>query len=339
MPLELPDLDDRNYDDLVQEALSMIPTYTEKWTNHNPSDPGITLIEMFAYLTEMLLYRQNRVTEANRLMFLQLLREPDWLPKQNSQGEIDLQAEIKETITRVRDERYRAITPADFVELAFEADKELKLNIIARAHCLPRRNLYSENTLGEPVDKPGHVSIVVIPKSKEGENSPPQPNPDLIDIVKEYLEERRLIGTKIHVVGPRYLTISIRLTIHLKQDAEELDTRGKITAVLEKFFRPLPDPDNPQQSGWPFGRNVYVSEIYQLLDELEGVDYVEKTNKQDEVFFPSANANLINQQRLIRSDKEELSYIQLKPEELVDLNMKDSEIKFKSPRLSVNFTN
>lgn len=343
MPLELPNLDDRTYDDLVQEALSMIPTYAPEWTNHNPSDPGITLIEMFAYLTEMLLYRQNRVTETNKLMFLKLLRGPNWEPKQ------DLQTEIKETITEVRD-RYRAITRADFVELALEAD-----STIARAHCLPRRNLYSENPLGEPVDKPGHVSIIIIPVSgkqvmifalsfliKRGlyrlgllllqdyliPYSPPQPNQDLIDRVKDYLEKRRLITTKIHVVAPRYLTISIRLTIHLNREAKEADIKEEIENALENFFCPLPNPDNSQQPGWQFGRNVYVSEIYQLLDELEGVNYAEKTDEQDEVFFPSANSNSINRQRLIRTEEEELSAIELKPEELVNLNIAASEINY-----------
>ena len=73
MPLQLPNLDDRRYADLVEEARALIPTYTPEWTNHNPSDPGITLIELFAFLSEMLLYRLNRVTAANILSFLKLL--------------------------------------------------------------------------------------------------------------------------------------------------------------------------------------------------------------------------------------------------------------------------
>ena len=328
MTLELPNLDDRTYDDLVQEALSMIPTYAEKWTNHNPSDPGITLIEMFAYLTEMLLYRQNRVTEANKLMFVKLLRGPNWEQKQ------DLQTEIKDAITEVRD-RYRAIIPADFVELALEADPT-----IARAYCLPRRNLSTENPLGEPIDKPGHVSIIIIPHSNNDENSPPQPSQDLINTVKDYLEQRRLIMTKIHVVAPRYLTIGVRLKVHLNREAKEAVTKEEIENTLENFFRPLPDPDNPQQSGWQLGRNVYVSEIYQLLDELEGVDFVEKTNEQDtneqdEIFFPSANSNSINQQRLIRTEEGELSAIELKPEELINLDLASSEMEIISPLASI----
>ena len=317
MAIELPNLDDRTYDDLVQEALSMIPTYAPEWTNHNSSDPGITLIELFAYLTEMLLYRQNRVTEANMRMFLQLLNGADW------QQTKDLQTEIKDAITQVRD-RYRAITCGDFVELALEAD-----NTIARAHCLPRRNLDSENPLGEPVDKPGHVSMIIVPYSSN--NSLPQPSQELINKVKDCLEKRRLITTKIHVVQPRYLTIQIRLTIYLNREAKERNTRDKINQALQEFFRVVPDINNPQQPSWQFGRNVYISEVYQLLDELESVDYVTKTNQQDEIFLLDTNPDFVNQQRLVYTEKEELSAIRLKPEELVNLDLEASEISIISP--------
>jgi hypothetical protein len=59
------------------------PNYAPEWTNYNPSDPGITLIEMFAYLTEMLLYRQNRITDDNLRTFLRLLNGPDWFAEEN----------------------------------------------------------------------------------------------------------------------------------------------------------------------------------------------------------------------------------------------------------------
>jgi hypothetical protein len=78
MPLQLPNLDDRRYADLVEEARSLIPTHAPEWTNHNPSDPGITLIELFAYLTEMLIYRLNRVTDENKKKFLKLLKGSEW---------------------------------------------------------------------------------------------------------------------------------------------------------------------------------------------------------------------------------------------------------------------
>ena len=71
--IPLPKLDDRKWEDLVHEAVELIPKYCPEWTNHNASDPGITLLELFAWLIEVLLYRLNRVGEKNYLAFLNLV--------------------------------------------------------------------------------------------------------------------------------------------------------------------------------------------------------------------------------------------------------------------------
>src|SRR5438094_10468519 len=77
MPLPAPPLiDDRDYDQLVQETLARIPVHNPEWTNFNESDPGVTLIELFAFLTENLLYRCNQIPERNRRKFLSLLGIP-----------------------------------------------------------------------------------------------------------------------------------------------------------------------------------------------------------------------------------------------------------------------
>src|SRR5689334_9284954 len=73
MPLQVPQLDDRNFEQLVAEARARIPVHTPEWTNFNESDPGITIVQLFAFMTENLLYRSNRIPEANRQKFLTLL--------------------------------------------------------------------------------------------------------------------------------------------------------------------------------------------------------------------------------------------------------------------------
>src|SRR6516162_1177715 len=73
MPLEAPNLDNRQFADIVAEAKTLIPRYAPEWTNFNESDPGITLVELFAWMTEILLYRLNQVPELNYIKFLQLL--------------------------------------------------------------------------------------------------------------------------------------------------------------------------------------------------------------------------------------------------------------------------
>ena len=76
MPLAPPAIDDRRYQQLVDEALARVPVHTPEWTNFNQSDPGVTLVQLFAHLTENLLYRANQIPERNRTKFLQLLRIP-----------------------------------------------------------------------------------------------------------------------------------------------------------------------------------------------------------------------------------------------------------------------
>ena len=73
MPLTPPNLDDRQYADIVAEAKTLISRYAPEWTNFNESDPGITLVELFAWMTEILVYRLNQVPDLNYIKFLQLL--------------------------------------------------------------------------------------------------------------------------------------------------------------------------------------------------------------------------------------------------------------------------
>jgi predicted phage baseplate assembly protein len=73
MALPVPNLDDRTFQDIVNEARRRIPLYCPEWTDHNLSDPGITLIELFAWMTELTLYRLNKVTDKNYVKFLELI--------------------------------------------------------------------------------------------------------------------------------------------------------------------------------------------------------------------------------------------------------------------------
>jgi hypothetical protein len=112
MPMTLPNLDDRKYADLVEEALAMIPIHAPEWTNHNASDPGITLVELFAHLTEMLIYRLNRVTVENVVAFLNLIdaggRTPD-----KYRDRATLTEEVRRVVTELRSP-YRAVTCDDY---------------------------------------------------------------------------------------------------------------------------------------------------------------------------------------------------------------------------------
>jgi hypothetical protein len=76
----------------------------------------------------------------------------------------------------------------------------------------------------------------------------------------------------VEVVGPTYLGVTVKATVrgHLGVDRQAL--AGRVTAALDAFFDPL--TGGPDGSGWPFGRDVYRSEVLQVIDGTEGVDHV-----------------------------------------------------------------
>lgn len=76
MAIRPPALDDRSYDDLVAELIARIPAHTPEWTNPVPGDPGVSLLELFAWLADTILYRANLIPERQRLAFLRLLGMP-----------------------------------------------------------------------------------------------------------------------------------------------------------------------------------------------------------------------------------------------------------------------
>jgi predicted phage baseplate assembly protein len=94
MPIRPPALDDRSFEDLVAELIARIPAHTPEWTNPRPGDPGRTLIELFAWLGDTILYRANLVPERQRLAFLRLLGMP-LRPAVAARGLVALQVEAE----------------------------------------------------------------------------------------------------------------------------------------------------------------------------------------------------------------------------------------------------
>lgn len=320
MPLQLENLDDRTYKDLVEEALSMIPNYAPNWTNHNPSDPGITLIEMFAYLTEILIYRLNRVTDDNVHAFLKLLNGPGWNPSEQK----TLTEEVRETVMAIR-QTNRAITCKDFEDHALAADDR-----VARAHCVSRRNLESENSDAYKINRDGHISVVIVPDPQKYKKGEAKPGEDIIKIVKNYLEPRRLLTTVVHVVPPRYFSIGVCITLHLKRDALENVTLDQALDSLSNFFHHINGGHDGK--GWPFGRNVFVSEIYELLDTLPGVDFVEKTiDPETNKPLDEITIDEIDGTRRIPKSSEDMIGVEIQPDELVAIQIDKDDITIVTP--------
>ena len=71
--LPAPNLDDRHFQMLVDDAKRLVQKRCPTWSDHNVSDPGVTLIEAFAQMVDQLIYRLNRVPDLHYVKFLELI--------------------------------------------------------------------------------------------------------------------------------------------------------------------------------------------------------------------------------------------------------------------------
>ncbi len=459
MAIPLPNLDDRTFKDLVEELRALIPRYAPEWTDHNVSDPGIMLIELFAWLAEAAIYRLNRVPDASEARFLELLGavftparpvvvklrldavsvpsplnvpagtfihainpgssqkipfetlynvtlqeggpgvvaaarqsasvekedlgisngkpfqafrlskafvllEPDgvspvvpmvlvdgeeWTfarsfmdsslndrhftvdPRLNAisfgdgikgmvpptgarieasytftlgkaglvheraafvpSGElasfvsVSLEdgsvqegkdpVSIQEARVQVAAElkrRWRAITADDFRSLLVTDPVEGLRHRIARVKCLPERDLTSTEP-GET--RPGHITVVIVPEPEDPADRTPVPSNAYLRDVQAILDERRLVTSRVHVTGPGYTDIGIQATVVCQEQTPLESVQTKIEDNLKAFFHPIKGGPEGKGEGWPFGRDVYPSEVFQVIEATEGVDHVE----------------------------------------------------------------
>ncbi|EMS70781.1 hypothetical protein [Ruminiclostridium cellobioparum] len=265
MSLPLQNLDDITFEELVKEAKSLIPVYTSEWTNHNPSDPGITLVELFAWLCEMIIYRIDQIPEKNYLRFLNLLGI------QLAEGE-ELASGIRRGVQQLS-ECTRAVTVEDYEMLAYRALMEkpdIKENfpdISARTICLANRDM--ENKKSEDTEQFGHVSVILI-VSTQNQSDLMKETYNIKQYVKQYLSERKVLTNRVHVVDPDYQDIKINMLVAAR-DKKLADT---IRSVIEEHIDPIQGGEG--KKGWPLGRNLYKSDLYYLVERIPGIDHVKQ---------------------------------------------------------------
>ena len=248
MPLNVPTLDDRSYADLVRDGLELIPGSAPGWTNHNASDPGITLVELFAYLAEIYLYRVDRVSAANKAKFLKLLTEIDRRTADDQQ--------LHAAVVAMRMPS-RAVSEADFELLAMNAVEQTGDSAtVSRVHCFARRNFESAAAAERQRDRPGHTTVVFVPAD------PRLAETELAAIaqaIRNTLEPRRLLTSRVHVVSPRYVDVAIRIRAAIAASRAST-VEAKIRRAVEEQYR-----------SWPLGRHVYTSDLYRRLATISGV--------------------------------------------------------------------
>ncbi|KWX75988.1 hypothetical protein AMQ84_16730 [Paenibacillus riograndensis] len=263
MPLPVPNLDDLGFDELVADAKTLIPLYDPDWTNYNPSDPGITLIELFAWFSEMVLYRIDQVTEENQLQFLKLLGV-------TLAEEEELTSGIRRGVKQFS-ECYRAVTAADFQLLAKQSLLDIPgildtyPDLAVRTLCLINTDM--ENGAGVNKEAFGHVSVVLILQT-DNQKDLLREMTQIKQSVKAYLDARKLLTTRVHVVEPDYRDIVIEMTVSAKDKSIGSTVIDSITRFLD------PVSGGEEGRGWLPGRKLYASDLYHLVEGLSGIDHV-----------------------------------------------------------------
>ena len=322
MPISIPNLDDMTWDELVEEGRSLIPAWAPDWTNHNPSDPGITLLELFAFFSEVLIYRVNRISDDHTVEFLKLINGPGWAPS------MSLSDEKRKALEKLL--HPRLVTPGDYERVLRENLDRLTLSTgeaVARVKCVGESNLELVADNPQPPSVAGHVSVIVLPRRSAN------PSKELLRRVRHFLEPGRLLTTRLHVVPPQYVKVSVWATLVLRQDTDAEAIQSGAIDRLETFFDPL--EGGPDRKGWPFGRSVYLSEIYQLLQDIPGVEYVRRSVnsktglERSELVVPASE-----QWRERLNSARELEAIEILPHELVTVNVDRSSILIDQNRRS-----
>ena len=141
--------------------------------------------------------------------------------------------------------------------------------------------------LGAGADIPGAVRIVVVPhvgsddvgRIRREDLDPDEPT---LERISSYLDERRLVGTRVLVTPADYSWLTAVVSVSARSGHQPDDVRRDVLAALYRMFHPL--EGGPAGTGWPFGRPVRAPEVFATLAGVPGVDMGEDVNVQ---LFPA----------------------------------------------------
>jgi len=270
MTMPNPVFDERSFDDLVREGLALLPVHAPEWTDHNPSDPGVTLVELLAYFSDMLLYRTGRVTPAARLQFLRLLKGASWRGWRgfDTTDPDALHHAIDNAVAELAHVDC-AVTASDFERLAWAAaERRASVGRGLIVRCIVDADLSGGRQRVAEVQRAGHVSVIVAAIDEISAEDAARLRTD----VRRYLLPRCLMTTRLHVVAPDDLYVGIGFGVALRPGASLQAVKERIGTALQSRFE-----TGAGESGLvpALGVALNLAEVARVIDDVEGVDYVE----------------------------------------------------------------
>ncbi len=176
---------------------------------------------------------------------------------------------VEQALSRIPAEitrRDRAVSADDFRALA-EATPGAA---IARAEVLP---LFDPRT--QDRERAGAVTVIVWPGADTTIERAPRPDATQRALVCAQLDARRLVGTELFVIAPRYRRIAVSCSVATEPGFGPEAARRLAAQILQRFLSPLP-PDGPLGRGWPLGRPVRDRELIAAVLQIDGIEYVER---------------------------------------------------------------
>lgn len=154
----------------------------------------------------------------------------------------------------------RAVTLEDYEKLAIETPGTHIARTIAKANFHPAFPC---------LKTPGVITLLLLPFLPLDR---PRPSLELRQAVEAWMTRRRVVGTRLIITEPTYLEVAVKVKVKSCTGVNRINLQQMIMERLSQFLHPL--KGGPDGSGWPLGRDVYRSEIMQIIDETAGVDHV-----------------------------------------------------------------
>jgi hypothetical protein len=159
----------------------------------------------------------------------------------------------------------RAVTVEDYEDMAGLASPE-----VARAKCIPLVNIIEDAESGSQKEiKGGMVSLIIVPRSTDAK---PSPGSELIARVQDFIGERQSPTAELIIAGPKFIRIDVTADVAPVSLDGASQVKVAIVQALASYLHPL--TGGMDGNGWDFGRYPHVSNLYALVESIEGVDHV-----------------------------------------------------------------
>ncbi|MCD4729616.1 MAG: putative baseplate assembly protein, partial [Bacteroidales bacterium] len=189
-------------------------------------------------------------------------------PKQASGGKNnEILNDAQKRVRKELKQNFRAITSDDIEDLVLSTPGIR----VARAKALP--NYHPQYP---QLSMPGSITIVVVPYKLANSTQEAIPGNGFLNTITRHIKSRRLITSRFHVISPEFIKVNVNAAIRTDPRVNVSLIKSDVEEALRNFLSPSPNKYN--KMGWPFGREVLISEIYEVIESFKGIDCVQSVS-------------------------------------------------------------